>query len=172
RGSSGDAAVRALGGGPERVAAIFLFTMSNSAVFFVPAARCCARVLLVSVPSTPTRGERSAERRKSLLSRVSARDVPCLARRGGRPAGRARLSALHRGDFGPGAALPSPAFPPDCAASSSQPGRNAWRAGSRASRGRRLRAAAAGRHSPLRLRLVSGDGPSDERGYAKRSIFP
>jgi len=25
----------------------------------------------------------------------------------------ARLSALHRGDFRPGAALPSPAFPPD-----------------------------------------------------------
>jgi len=52
------------------------------------------------------------------------------------------------------------------AASSSQPGRSAWRAGSRTSRGRRLRAAAAGRHSPLRLRHVSGDGPSDERGYA------
>jgi hypothetical protein len=50
------------------------------------------------------------------------------------------------------------------AASSSQPGRHAWRAGSRTSRGRRLRAATAGRHSPLRLRLVSGDGPSDERG--------
>ena len=33
-------------------------------------------------------------------------------------------------------------------ASSSQPGRSAWRAGSRTSRGRRLRAAAAGRHSP------------------------
>src|SRR5262249_49987380 len=48
-----------------------------------------------------------------LLSRVSARDVPCLARRGARPAGRARLSALHRGDFRSGAALPSPAFPPD-----------------------------------------------------------
>ena len=27
--------------------------------------------------------------------------------------GRARLSALHRGDFGPGAALPSPALPPE-----------------------------------------------------------
>ena len=37
------------------------------------------------------------------------------------------------------------------AASSSQPGRSAWRAGSRASRGERLRAAAAGRHSSLRL---------------------
>ena len=30
---------------------------------------------------------------------------------------------------------------------------------------KRLRAAAAGRHSPLRLRRVSGDGPSDERGW-------
>src|SRR5262245_40769513 len=56
--------------------------------------------------------EGRAERRK-LLSHVSARDDPHLARRGARPAGRARLSALHRGDFGPGAALPSPAFPPD-----------------------------------------------------------
>src|SRR5262245_33491040 len=37
----------------------FLFTMSNSAVFFVPAARCCARVLLVSFPSG------RAERRKA-----------------------------------------------------------------------------------------------------------
>ena len=37
------------------------------------------------------------------------------------------------------------------AASSSQPGRSAWRAGSRASRGQRLRAAAAGRHASLRL---------------------
>src|SRR5262245_65922914 len=45
--------------------------MSNSAVFFVPAARCCARVLLLSFPSTPMRGERSAERRKFLLSRVA-----------------------------------------------------------------------------------------------------
>ncbi len=30
---------------------------------------------------------------------------------------RARLSALHRGDFWPGAALPSPAFPPESASS-------------------------------------------------------
>src|SRR5262245_44540497 len=96
-----------------RVAAIFLFTMSNSAVFFVPAARCCARVLLLSFPSTPTRGERSAERREFSVVALVTRDRPRLTRRGARPAGRARLSALHRGDFGPGAALPSPAFPPD-----------------------------------------------------------
>jgi hypothetical protein len=64
----------------------------------------------------------------------------------------ARLSALHRGGFG----LPGPRFRlRHClrirAASSSQPGRSAWRAGSRASRGERLRAAAAGRHASLRL---------------------
>src|SRR5262249_48591918 len=59
----------------------------------------------------------------------------------------ARLSALHRGDFGPrgrasvsfGARRPTTAG--SClrlrAASSSQPGRSAWRAGSRASRGQR-----------------------------------
>ena len=37
------------------------------------------------------------------------------------------------------------------AASSSQPGRSAWRATSRASRGERLRAAAAERHASLRI---------------------
>src|SRR5262245_3762278 len=45
------------------------------------------------------------------------------------------------------------------AASSSQPCRSAWRAGSRASRGKRLQAAAAGRHASLRLQDVSGDAP-------------
>ena len=45
--------------------------LSNSEVFFVPAARCCARVLLVSFPSTPMRGERSAERRKSSVVALS-----------------------------------------------------------------------------------------------------
>src|SRR5262245_31708235 len=84
----------------ERVAAIFLFTMSNSAVFFVPAARCCARVLLFSFPSAPMRGERSAERRKLSVVALVTRDGPRFLRRGARPAGRARLSALHRGDFG------------------------------------------------------------------------
>ena len=81
----------------------------------------------------------------------------------------ARLSALHRGGFGPrgrasvslGARRPTTAG--IClrirAASSSQPGRSTWRAGSRASRGKRLQAAAAGRHSSLRLQDVSGDDP-------------
>jgi len=71
--------------------------------------------------------------------------------------------------LGLGAALPSPWAPAVLqrpavafrirAASSSQPGRSAWRAGSRASRGQRLQAAAAGRHASLRLQDVSGDAP-------------
>src|SRR5215831_3661768 len=87
--------------------------MSNSAIFFVPAAHCCARVLLFLCSIHPMRGERSAERRRLYVVALVTRDGPRLARRGARPAGRARLSALHRGDFGPGAALPSPALPPD-----------------------------------------------------------
>src|SRR5207342_2107100 len=39
------------------------FTMSNSAVLFVPAARCCARVLAFPFASTRTRG--GAERRQA-----------------------------------------------------------------------------------------------------------
>src|SRR5262249_37582716 len=50
----------------------------------------------------PVRGERSAERRTISVVALVTRDGPRLARRGARPAGRARLSALHRGDFGPG----------------------------------------------------------------------
>src|SRR5262245_5923094 len=87
--------------------------MSNSAIFVVPAAHCCARVWLFLCPIHPVRGERSAERKAQYVVALVTRDGPRLARRGARPAGRARLSALHRGDFGPGAALPSPAFPPD-----------------------------------------------------------
>ena len=64
----------------------------------------------------------------------------------------ASLSALHRGGFGSrGRASLTGICAGSVTASSSHPGRSAWRAGSRASRGERLRAAAAGRHSPLRL---------------------
>src|SRR5262245_44819280 len=92
----------------------FLFTMSNSAVFFVPAARFCARVLLFSFPSTPNEGR--AERRKAQVlccRAVGARRSALIEARRVPRRRDARLSALHRGDFGPGAALPSPAFPPD-----------------------------------------------------------
>ena len=43
--------------------AVAAFTMSNSAVFFVPAARCCARVLAFPFASTPNEGW--AERRQA-----------------------------------------------------------------------------------------------------------
>jgi hypothetical protein len=117
--------------------------------------------------SPESRGGRSAERRSG--ARRNTREARHLASktrvnalmtrhaerlRGAlRPMTRdARLSALHRGGFG----LPGPRFRlRHClrirAASSSHPGRSAWRAGSRASRGERLRAAAAGRHASLRL---------------------
>jgi hypothetical protein len=55
--------------------ATFLFTMSNSAVFFVPAARFCARVLLSSFPSAPMRGERSAERRNISVVALSGATI-------------------------------------------------------------------------------------------------
>src|SRR5262245_21920872 len=54
--------------------------MANSAVFFVPAARRCARVLLFLCSIHPMRGERSAERRS--IARFGARRaVPGEARR-------------------------------------------------------------------------------------------
>src|SRR4029453_11750881 len=48
----------------------------------------------------------------------------------------ARLSALHRGDFRPGAALPSPALPPDPYSELLAARHHAWRAVSRTSRAR------------------------------------
>jgi hypothetical protein len=106
--------------------------------------------------------EGRVERRKGAvfpLSRVSARDGPRLLRRGARPAGRARLSALHRGDFRSGAALPSPAFLPDLCSELLAARSLCLAGGVPDLPGPWLRAAAAGRHSSLRLRLVSGDGP-------------
>jgi hypothetical protein len=144
--------------------------MSNSAVFFVPAARCCARVLLLSFSIHPDEGR--AERRKAqyFCCRAVGRDGPRLLRRGARPAGRARLSALHRGDFGSGAALPSPAFLPDLCSELLAARSLCLAGGVPDLPGPWLRAAAAGRHSPLRLRHVSGDGPSDERGCVNTTI--
>src|SRR5262245_61227983 len=57
--------------------------MSNSAVFFVPAARFRARVLLFLCSIHPMRGERSAERRSiSVVARFGARrSAPTEARR-------------------------------------------------------------------------------------------
>ena len=129
-----------------------------------------------------SRGGRSAERRSGAAApvrrailrqktRVNALMTRHARRLRGalRPITRdARLSALHRGDFGPrgrasgsfGARRPTTAG--SClrlrAASSSRPGRSAWRATSRASRGERLRAA---RRRTPRLAPPSGSSPDD-----------
>ena len=66
--------------------------------------------------SRPSPIEGRAERRQAHLFCCRAGEArPIRTRRGAaRPMTRdARLSALHRGDFRPGAALPSPALPPD-----------------------------------------------------------
>jgi hypothetical protein len=73
----------------------------------------------------------------------------------------ARLSALHRGGFGlRGRASLTGICAGSVTASSSHPGLSAWRAGSRASRGERLRAAAAGRHASLRIQDRLENTPS------------
>src|SRR3954471_17113814 len=109
--------VRSRGARSEPLA-VAVFTMSNSAVFFVPAARCCARVGLYLFASIPqeAQGEGWAERRQAHIfcCRVCETRRVRTQRGAARPMTRdARLSALHRGDFRPGAALPSPALPPD-----------------------------------------------------------
>ena len=64
-----DTSVRRRGARSEPLA-VTVFTMSNSAVLFVPAARCCARVGLYPFAPDPKRGGRSADRRTILLSRL------------------------------------------------------------------------------------------------------
>src|SRR3981081_4100513 len=61
----------------------------------------------------------------------------------------ARLSALHRGGFWPGAALPSPALPPDPCSELLAARSSCLAGGVPDLPSPRLRAAAAGRHSPL-----------------------
>src|SRR6266568_2173736 len=140
----------------------------------VPAVRFPRPGFASLLRSPAKRGGRSAERRSGACEAPVGRAMTRHARRLRGALRRitrdARLSALHRGDFSPGAALPSPSAPAAMqrrafafrirAASSSQPGRSAWRATSRASRGERLRAAAAGYHASLRLRIASRRRPS------------
>ena len=78
--------------------AVTRFTMSNSAVSFVPAARCCARVglyLFASIPQeTQERGGRSADRRTYSVVAVARRDWSARVRRGAsHDAGRSPLGA-------------------------------------------------------------------------------
>ena len=74
--------------------AVAVFTMSNSAVLFVPAARCCARVGLYPFAPDPKRGGRSADRRTCLVVAFARRDRSARVRRGAsHDAGRSPLGA-------------------------------------------------------------------------------
>ena len=74
--------------------AVSPFTMSNSAVFFVPAARCCARVCLYPFAPDPKRGGRSADRRTCFVVACARRDGSARVRRGAsHDAGRSPLGA-------------------------------------------------------------------------------
>jgi len=122
----------------------------------VPAARFCARGLQPCFTNPESRGGRSAERRSG--ARRNTRGVrhnaayQALARRlASHDAGRSPLGAPPWRFFTRGRASVS-GMTRSRTASSSQPGPSAWRATSRASRGKRLQAAAAGRHASLRLR--------------------
>jgi hypothetical protein len=129
------------------------FTMSNSAVLFVPAAHVAAPGFCPRDRVHP-RMEGWAERRQAhyFCCRVSETRLVRTQRGTARPMTRdARLSALHRGDFRPGAALPSPALPPDPCSELLAARSSCLAGGVPDLPSPRLRAAAAGRHSPLRL---------------------
>src|SRR6478736_8018545 len=84
----------------------------------------------------------------------------------------ARLSALHRGDFRPGAALPSPALPPDPL--SDAPRSQVVVPGGRCPGPPEPAVTSRGRRTPLPappFRIVSGDAPH-ERGYKSYTTNP
>jgi hypothetical protein len=133
---------------------------------FIPAARFLRPGFAPFAPITPNRGEQSAERRSGAAApvgacphasktRVNALMTPHarrLARRlASHDSGRSPLGAPPWRFWARGRASLTGICAGSVTASSSHPGRSAWSATSRASRGERLRASAAGRHSPLRL---------------------
>ena len=103
-------------------------TISNNTCSIVPAARFCARAFAPLASLTPNRGVGGAPRNVRVRAKhpwgthlaSKTRVNALMTRRARRLRGAlrpmtrdARLSALHRGDFSPGAALASPAFAPD-----------------------------------------------------------
>src|SRR3954464_9978301 len=84
----------------------------------------------------------------------------------------ARLSALHRGDFRPGAALPSPALPPDPCSELLAARSSCLAGGVPDLPSPRLRAAAAGRHSSLHLQDRLRKTPLHERACKSYTITP
>jgi hypothetical protein len=91
----------------------FHLTMSNSPSQRFAGPLNLARGRRVSLFPFSPNGERSAE--KAPTCRACEARLNHAVGGVGRPFAirDARLSALHRGDFGPGAALPSPALPPE-----------------------------------------------------------
>ena len=73
----------------------FLFTMSNSAVFFVPSARSCARVLPFSFAPAPNEGWAERRQARCVVGRAceARTSTPSEARRVPRAAGRSPLGA-------------------------------------------------------------------------------
>ena len=119
---------------------------------------------------------RQARRLRGTLRPIARQD----ARERAYDAGRSPLGAPPWRFWAPGAALPSPWAPAVLqrragalrirAASSSHPGRSAWRAGSRASRGERLRAARRRTPLPAPPSGSSPETPLDERGCESCSM--
>jgi hypothetical protein len=126
-----------------------LFTFQTA--HLVPAA--CLRPGSATLLHSPNRGVSGAPRNVRVRARHAITwRVRRLARRlAPHDAGRSPLGASPWRFFTRGRASVS-GMTRIRRASSSQPGRSAWRAASRASRGEQLRAPAAGRHASLRLR--------------------
>ena len=173
-------------------------TISNNTHSLLPAAHVCARgfASLLHSPRIEGWAERretfgcSAEhpwgvpsaRHKTRVNALATRHARRLARRlASHDAGRSPLGAPRWRFWAPGAALPSPWAPAVLqrragalrirAASSSHPGRSAWRAGS-------LPPGANGYEPPPQdatprsaFRIVSGDAPH-ERGWERSSTTP
>ena len=150
----------------------------------VPAARFCARGLQLCF-AHPNRGVGGAPRNVRVLGGTPVGRIMCikdareraydtirqaLARRlASHDAGRSPLGAPPWRFWAPGAALPSPSAPAVLQrravalrirrASSSHPGRSAWRAGSRASRANGYEPPPQDATPRSAFRIVSGDAP-------------
>ena len=148
------------------------FTMSNSAVFFVPAARCCARVLAFPFASTPTRGGRSADRRTISVVAFARRDGSARVRRGAsHDAGRSPLGAPPWRFSAGGRASISGISSGSVQRCSSQPGHHAWRAVSRTSRARGYEPRPQDATPRSAYRIVSRRRPSMSEDGRMYSIF-
>ena len=122
----------------------------------VPAAHFCARGLQLRFTHPESRVGGAARVVRVLggtpVRRAHNAARQALARRlASHNAGRSPLGAPPWRFFTRGRASLTGICAGSVTASSSQPGRSAWRAASRASRGQRLQAAAAGRHASLRI---------------------